>query len=76
MEYFRRKRAVTTNVAYGEWYFSTVRWLPLGILLGAGLTNLAMQVREGAAINWLFPLVCAVFGVLLFRWGCVLRYCH
>jgi signal peptidase II len=52
-------------------------WLPVGMLLGGALGNLADRAREGAVIDWIDPVrwpafnvadSCIVIGVLLLLW--------
>lgn len=52
-------------------------WLPVGMLLGGALGNLADRAREGAVIDWIDPVrwpafnvadSCIVVGVLLLLW--------
>ena len=52
-------------------------WLPVGLLLGGALGNLADRAREGAVIDWIKPVVwpafnladaCIVIGVFLLLW--------
>jgi signal peptidase II len=53
-------------------------WLPVGLLLGGALGNLADRAREGAVIDFIDPVgwpafnvadTCSVFGVLALRYG-------
>jgi signal peptidase II len=52
-------------------------WLPVGLLLGGAIGNLADRAREGAVIDWIDPTFwpafnvadsCIVIGVLLLLW--------
>jgi signal peptidase II len=52
-------------------------WLPVGLLLGGALGNLADRAREGAVIDWIDPVAwpafnladaCIVVGVFLLLW--------
>jgi signal peptidase II len=52
-------------------------WLPVGMLLGGALGNLADRAREGAVIDWIDPVrwpafnvadSCIVVGVVLLLW--------
>jgi signal peptidase II len=52
-------------------------WLPVGLLLGGALGNLADRAREGAVIDWIDPVAwpafnladsCIVIGVLSLLW--------
>ena len=52
-------------------------WLPVGLLLGGALGNLADRAREGAVIDWIDPVAwpafniadaCIVIGVFLLLW--------
>jgi signal peptidase II len=52
-------------------------WLPVGLLLGGALGNLADRAREGAVIDWIDPVAwpafnladaCIVIGVVLLLW--------
>ena len=52
-------------------------WLPVGLLLGGALGNLADRAREGAVIDWIDPVAwpafnladaCIVVGVLSLLW--------
>ena len=52
-------------------------WLPVGMLLGGALGNLADRAREGAVIDWIDPVAwpafniadaCIVIGVFLLLW--------
>ena len=52
-------------------------WLPVGMLLGGALGNLADRAREGAVIDFIDPIAwpafnvadsCIVVGVLLLLW--------
>ena len=52
-------------------------WLPVGLLLGGALGNLADRAREGSVIDWIDPTFwpafnladsCIVIGVLLLLW--------
>lgn len=58
------------------WYFSTLRWLPLAVFGMVGAADLLAQIYNGEGVRWLFPLVCAVLGLLLFRCGCLLLQCQ
>ncbi|EIJ37060.1 hypothetical protein [Thiothrix nivea] len=58
------------------WYFSTLRWLPLWVFSMAGVADCLAQLHSGGEIRWLFPLVCTVWGLLLFRYGCLLVRCQ
>jgi signal peptidase II len=53
-------------------------WLPVGLLLGGALGNLADRAREGAVIDWIDPVAwpafnladaCIVVGVLGLLWA-------
>ncbi len=52
-------------------------WLPVGMLFGGALGNLADRAREGAVIDWIDPVAwpafniadaCIVVGVLVLLW--------
>jgi signal peptidase II len=52
-------------------------WLPVGLLLGGALGNLADRAREGAVIDWIDPIAwpafnvadsCIVIGVFMLLW--------
>jgi len=52
-------------------------WLPVGLLLGGALGNLADRARDGAVIDWIDPIAwpafnvadaCIVVGVLSLLW--------
>ena len=52
-------------------------WLPVGLLLGGALGNLADRAREGAVIDWIDPVAwpafnladaCIVVGVFVLLW--------
>ena len=52
-------------------------WLPVGLLLGGALGNLADRARDGAVIDWIDPVAwpafnvadaCIVVGVFLLLW--------
>ena len=52
-------------------------WLPVGLLLGGAVGNLADRAREGAVIDWIDPVAwpafniadaCIVIGVFLLLW--------
>jgi signal peptidase II len=52
-------------------------WLPVGLLFGGALGNLADRAREGAVIDWIDPVAwpafniadaCIVVGVLVLLW--------
>lgn len=74
MQRFRREARVAADISCLGWYFSIIRWVPLGIFLGVSVTDLITQLRQGSGIDWLFPLVCLLFGVLLFRLGTSLQH--
>jgi len=74
MQCFRHKARVAADVSCLGWYFSIIRWIPLGIFLGVGVTNLITQAKQRSGVDWLFPLVCVSLGVLLFRLGTILQH--
>jgi signal peptidase II len=52
-------------------------WLPVGLLLGGALGNLADRARDGAVIDWIDPVAwpafnladaCIVVGVVMLLW--------
>jgi signal peptidase II len=52
-------------------------WLPVGLLLGGALGNLADRAREGAVVDWIDPVAwpafniadaCIVIGVFVLLW--------
>ena len=58
-------------------YDMPLLWLPVGLLLGGALGNLADRAREGAVIDWIDPVAwpafnladaCIVIGVFLLLW--------
>jgi signal peptidase II len=73
---------ITLSLALLIGYFVVHRdmpwlWLPVGMLLGGALGNLADRAREGAVIDWIDPVAwpafnvadaCIVVGVALLLW--------
>lgn len=70
--------SLTLLVAYFLWHRDMpLLWLPVGLLLGGALGNLADRAREGAVIDFIDPVAwpafnvadaCIVVGVFLLLW--------
>lgn len=72
----RRKNAVAADASRVWWYFSTIRWLPVVMLVGVAVVDTLGKVGRDQASGWLFPLVCLLFALLLFQYGSILAHCH
>lgn len=52
----------------------TIRWLPLWLFSGVGAADTLLQLQHGQELHWLFLIICAISGYMLFQLGNVL--CH